>query len=338
MLTRAREGVNAIHDASACLVEALNRRGCEARLVDWIPGAVRAAALDADVLLVPYNPFLYGQWGFAPGLVRDVAGVRRHSSRPIVSVLVHEPYVPICNWKSLLMGSWQRLQLGALLLLAERSFASIEPWAAKFSRLRPTGHLPSGSTLPDARAERHRIRAELGVSDRLVVASLSTGHPSHLASYVAASLQRVEGTVRPTTFLQLGAGANPVEGVPGDVQVIRPGRVSAQRLAELVAAADLLLTPFDDGVSTRRTSFMAGLQQQVAVVGTSGALTDSVLRSAGLELVEVGSTDAFAERAALLAANEGRRARAAATGQELFESQFTWNAIAARFLQGIGTQ
>jgi glycosyltransferase involved in cell wall biosynthesis len=118
--------------------------------------------------------------------------------------------------------------------------------------------------------------------------------------------------------------------------VIRPGRVSAERLAALVASADLLLTPFADGVSTRRTSFMAGLQQEVAVVGTSGALTDSVLTSAGLELVEVGDAYAFAARVALLAGDDDHRARAAATGRALFESHFTADAIAARFLRGIG--
>lgn len=82
---------------------------------------------------------------------------------------------------------------------------------------------------------------------------------------------------------------------------------------------------------------MAGLQQQVAVVGTNGALTDPVLRSAGLELVEVGSPERFAERAVLLAGDDDRRARAAAAGKALFEVQFTWDAIAGRFLAGITT-
>jgi glycosyltransferase involved in cell wall biosynthesis len=138
------------------------------------------------------------------------------------------------------------------------------------------------------------------------------------------------------TFLQLGAEPNAVEGVPADVEVIRPGRLSAERLAAHLAAADLLLTPFADGVSTRRTSFMSGLQQQVAVVGTSGTRTDSVLRSAGLELVEIGDVHAFAGRVALLAGADDHRASAAASGRALFESHFTADAIAARFLRGIG--
>ena len=335
VLTREGAGVNAIHDASACLVDALNRAGHEARLVDWVPGAVRDAASSSDVLAVPYNPFLYGRWGFAPSLVRDVAGVRRRAARPCVALIVHETFVQIHDPKSLLMGAWQRLQLGVLLVLSDRSFASIEAWAAMLSRVRRTAHLPSGSTLPDARAHRDDVRAELGVTDRLVVATLSSGHPSHLTTYVALALQRVAAGDRPVTFLQLGAGADQFDGLPADVPVIRPGRLSAERLAAHVAAADLVLTPFADGVSTRRTSFMAGLQQEVAVVGTRGALTDSVLEPAGLELVEVGDAPAFAERVAVLAAAGERRATAAASGRALFESSFTADAIAQRFLRGI---
>jgi hypothetical protein len=335
LLTRVGDDVNAIHDASACLVEALERRGHEARLVDWAPGALRDAASSVDVLAVPYNPFMYGRRGFAPALVRDVASVRLGRTRPCLVLVVHETFVPMRDPKSVLMGAWQRLQLGALLVLADRSFASIESWAAMLSRVRRTSHLPSGSALPDARAERQRIRAELGVSDRFVVATLSTGHPSHLTSYVGASLRQVGAVGRPTTFLQLGAGASALD-VPPEMPVIRPGRLPAERLAAHVAAADLLLAPFADGVSTRRTSFMVGLQQAVAVLGTSGSSTDSVFGSAGLELVAVGDADAFAARASVLAAADRQRAAVAASGHALFASHFTADAIAARFLDGIG--
>jgi glycosyltransferase involved in cell wall biosynthesis len=336
VLTRRGETVNAIHDASACLVEALNRKGHRARLVDWVPGTVFDAALGSDVVAVPYNPFLYGRWGFAPSLMRDVARVRCRPSRPRVTLVVHETYVDIRDWKSLLMSTWQRFQLLTLLVVADHAFASIETWAAKLSRVRRTTHLPSGSALPDRRATRAYTRAELGVSDRFVIATLSTGHPSHLTSYVTSSLRRIAATDASTTFLQLGATASAVDGIPPSMSVIRPGRLPPERLAAFLAAADLLLTPFEDGVSTRRTSFIAGLQQGVAVVGTTGALTDTMLESANLELVEVGHPEVFAERAVLLAADHDRRGHAAAAGRALFETHFTWEVLAARFLEEVG--
>ena len=98
----------------------------------------------------------------------------------------------IHDGKSLLIGGWQRFQLGALLVLADSSFASISV-GGELSRIRRTALLPSGSTLPDARGERDSLRAELGFADRFVVATLTTGHPSHLTPYVASALGRIAG-------------------------------------------------------------------------------------------------------------------------------------------------
>lgn len=252
-------------------------------------------------------------------------------------LIVHEPYVPIRNLRSAVMGSWQRLQLTILLLLADRRFASIEPWAAKFSRIRPTCHLPSGCNLPDARSERESVRRELGLEDSFVVATLSTGHPSHLTLYVEATLARFAAKGVDAAFLQLGAGAADV-AVPARMRVERFGFQPAERLGALVAAADLFLAPFADGASTRRTSFMAGLCEEVAVLGTRGSLTDPMLLGCGLELVDVGhSADVFADQAVELAVDTGRRTRAARAGRLLFESEFTWEAIANRLLDAIGS-
>ncbi len=81
---------------------------------------------------------------------------------------------------------------------------------------------------------------------------------------------------------------------------------------------------------------MAGLCEAVAVVGTAGRLTDSMLLDRGLELVEVGGPSAFAERVVEIAVDESRRSAAAAAGRALFEAEFTWDAIAARLLAKIG--
>ena len=214
--------------------------------------------------------------------MRDVAVLRRRRPRPELALLVHEPYVPIHDSRSLVMGVWQRAQLGSLLLLADRRFASIQAWATTLSRVRATAHLPSGSNVPDARARRAETRATHDLAEMFVIATLSTGHPSHLTSYVEAALRRLAANGVPTVFLQLGSGA-PDVSVPQGIRVVRPGALPAREAGALVAAADLFLTPFVEGVSTRRTSFMAGLCQEVAVLGTRGELTDPMLLNAGLD-------------------------------------------------------
>jgi glycosyltransferase involved in cell wall biosynthesis len=334
LVTRADDG-NAIEQATVRLAQEVERAGHETRVIRWNPRSLANESDHADVLVLPYNPFMWGRWGFAPKLVRDLARVRRLRSRPILVLVVHEPYVPIHSIRSLGMGLWQRVQLGTLVLLADRRFASIEPWAKRISKLRPTDHLPSGSNLPDARVSRAATRAELDIGAALVVATLSTGHPSHLVSYVEASLAALSARGYELTYLRLGAGAAGVVAPPS-VRIISPGRLPDERLAALVAASDLFLAPFVDGASTRRTSFMAGLCEQVAVVSTRGALTDPMLLGRGLELVEVGNPASFAKRVTALAADVQRRTRAADAGRELFESEFTPDVIARRLLASVG--
>jgi hypothetical protein len=324
--------MNAIDHASSMLCDALGERGHDARTVAWAPGRAPAEAAGADLLVLPYNPFMWGRWGFAPGLVTALARLRRRSPRPRLALLVHEPWVPVEGPRSLVMGAWQRLQLGALLLLADRRYASIEAWVTTLGRIRPVAHLPSGSNVPDRRSLRQAIREELELDGAFAVATLSTGHPSHLTGHVESALSGLDAAGIPTVFLQLGAGAPPV-AAPSSVRVVTPGELTAERLAATLAAADLQLTPYVDGVSTRRGSFMAGLCQEVAVLGTRGPLTDQVLLGQGLELVDVHQRDRYAARAVALAQDDEARADAAHAGRRLFEAEFTWNAIADRLLR-----
>jgi glycosyltransferase involved in cell wall biosynthesis len=335
LLTRTDAGTNAIDQATACLAAALEHAGYEARVAAWRPGRLVGDAAGSDVLVVPYNPFMWARWGFAPRLLADVAAVRVRRDSPEVVLVVHEPYVPINDAKSLAMGAWQRFQLASLLLLSDRRFASIERWSAMLGRVRPTRHLPSGSNLPDCRGQRTAVRTELGIGDALAVATLSTGHPSHLTEYVEAALARLDAEGVEVVFLQLGAGSADL-AVPAACRAVRPGLLSPERLGALLAGADLMLSPFADGVSTRRTSFVAGLCEAVAVVGTEGELTDRMLIEQGLELVPVGNAGGFAERVLAVATDPGRRAGAAASGRALFEAQLTWETIAARLLAELG--
>jgi glycosyltransferase involved in cell wall biosynthesis len=56
------------------------------------------------------------------------------------------------------------------------------------------------------------------------------------------------------------------------------GRLAASDVSAALRACDLLFQPYPDGVTTRRTSVMAGLANAVAVVTTDGALTEQVWR------------------------------------------------------------
>jgi glycosyltransferase involved in cell wall biosynthesis len=286
-------------------------------------------AREFDALLLQYNPFMYGSRGFAPWLILDLVRVRSRRRRPTLALYVHETAMPLLGLRKTLMGLWQRVQLRAVCASVDLVFAVIEDWAARLGRFRPRRpalHVPVGSTLPDMRASRDKIRAQLGASDRLVVTTLSSGHESHLLDHTAAAVARIADSEPNLVFLTLGAGAHAVE-VPG-VDTRRPGELPAADLAALVGASDLMLVPLVDGVSTRRTSVMAALQHGVAVVATRGPLTDSMLDRSDVLALSSGGADSFAEAAVAVAGEPRRRDALASAGRVLYMRAFDWPATA----------
>jgi glycosyltransferase involved in cell wall biosynthesis len=87
------------------------------------------------------------------------------------------------------------------------------------------------------------------------------------------------------------------------------GEASAETVAAVLGACDLLLQPYPDGVSTRRTSLMAGLALGVPALTTQGVATEPLWCDEGLVALAPAGDDAalhaYAER--LLADPAGRR-------------------------------
>ena len=343
----SRGRVDAIRDHTYLLAEAVETKGVsvEFRLRaddgTWCSGGALTAGLEAsDAFLLQYNPFMYGRWGFAPWLPLALARMRLRRARPRIGLLVHETYMPLKGWRWTLMGLWQRAQLVALLPCADVVLTSTEKYARDLGRLRRRGrtvHVPVGSNLPDARRRRAEQRARLGVGDDTVVlAAFGTGHPGRLFDHVVGAANAVAASSH-VVVLNLGAGAPPADGIDPRIRVHTPGELDAMSLAVELAAADVFLAPFTDGVSTKRSTVMAALQHGVPVVGTDGTLTDEVLRTASpaVRLVPVGRVDHFAGAVAELARDREARAVAAAAARELYERRFDWPLTAAAVVTGL---
>ena len=93
-------------------------------------------------------------------------------------------------------------------------------------------------------------------------------------------------------------------------------------VAALKACA-VLVQPFPDGVTTRRTSVMAGLAAGVATVTTSGRLTERVWRdSDAAVLVPAGSVEAMRDAALGLLQHPSSRQERATAGQRVYGERF----------------
>jgi glycosyltransferase involved in cell wall biosynthesis len=345
--------INAIRDYSFQLAGAIHERGVVAdvclrqaggrwSLVDGESGASLPTSLRAgsyEALVLQYNPFMYGKWGFAPWLPLQLLRLKGTRRRMQIALMVHEPYVPMTNWKWVLMGAWQRVQLEAVRVSADIVFASIEAWTRMLGNrrpFRPALHLPVGSNLPDRRDARTSMRERLKIADEeTVLASLSTGSAGRLMEHAVQAANALAADAGSVVLLQLGAGAPDAEGLADSVRVFQPGRLAQEELASWLSAADLFLATFVDGVSTRRGSMMAALQHALPVVGTSGRLTDGVLAQAtdALTLVPVDRPDLFADAVVKLAQSPDDAERSGRAGRALYESAFDWPVIASRLLR-----
>lgn len=326
-------GFDGIRDYSDALVAALGELHDEAaQLVLWSRSRGWPAALDSSSsVILQYNPFAYGRGGFAPSLLTHL---RRRRGRSTLCLMIHEPFTPIVGARSAVMGIWQRAQLRLLLEMADTVAISTEG----FRRRLPAKHraraaqLPVGSPLPDARDRRVAMRNALGAAtDDLVVALYGSGHASRLIDRGVAAIAGISRAGWSPLVLNLGATAPALAALPAAARLVQPGPLDASDLAAHLAAADLVLLPFVDGASTRRTTLIAALQQQTCVLSTHGALTNGEFRDARAPiLVAARDSEAFVATAIALAGDRERRLTAAAQGRALFDARFSWPMLARR--------
>lgn len=292
---------------------------------------------DRPTFLLQYNPFNFGRWGFAPWLPVKLWRLKRAKSRPKLALMVHEMYYPISDWKSALMGGWQRVQFFAVRVLSDVVFTSVSPWEKALQShrpRRPVHHLPVGSNLPDMRHARAAERERLGIGEHaIVLAAFGTGHPSRMLDYVADATNSVASQGHETILLNLGFNT-PDVSVDDAVRVVAPGHLEEEAISRHLAAADVYLAPFTDGVSTRRTTLMAALQHGLAIVGTGGHNTDEMLRGSdsAMRLTPVADQEAFSRSVRELATDPGARAELGAGARLLYEEQFDWQVVCDRLL------
>ena len=298
-----------------------------------------------DALIVQYDVFRYGRSGFVPWLPARLLRLKRTAPRIRIGVMFHELHLPFHTWRWQVKKAWQRVQHVGFRLQADVLFASVEPWVAELARRwprRPAVHLPVGSNLPDRRQARETERLRLGAGPETIVMTAfgTDDSPWRLYGYTAHAVNGVARAGRPVLFLNLGGNTPELRGLDAGIRVLRPGFLPADALAGMIAATDIFLAPFADGVSTRRTTVMAALQQGVTVLGTSGGATDRALRTASdaVRLTYVTDADAFAAAALNLAREPGRRLQMGAAARALYAQCFDWPVTARRALAALSVR
>jgi hypothetical protein len=218
-------------------------------------------------------------------------------------------------------------------LSAARIFMSISGWETE---LRPIAGarvpvwLPIPSTMP-AEVRPDRVA---GLRETLLTGSGATrlvGHfgtfGGHIADALRTIIPRVAREQPGVRFVLIGRGGirfveelkrtHPADGAA----VFAVGSLEPDAVAEHLAACDLLVQPYIDGVSSRRTSTMAGLALGLPILTTSGPLSEPVWAQSGAVRLAVSNEDLADQVGPLLADTAGLaclRERAAALYRERF--------------------
>lgn len=329
------EGLDAIDEYSRRLVAALADRGDRATYS--LSGLPPARTIDDDCswVILQYNPFSYGRGGFAPQLLLEMARIRRRLAVP-VGVMVHECWVETHDWRSGLMGVYQQAQLRALSRMATVLMTSTQTIARQIGR--GAVHVPVASNITPVDSSHQLARESLWVGDRLVVTLFGRGNPSRALSRAEEAIDAIASCRGPGSVLVFNLGAEaPVLRLDPAIQVVRPGVLGASQLSYFLWASDLMLLPFTDGLSTRRTTLMAALAHGVPVLSQQGPATDDVLveRDDVFTLTPIQEPDAFARRAAELVADPDGLSGKGRIGRHLYLESFDWPHVARRVMSAM---
>jgi hypothetical protein len=242
-----------------------------------LAGALAEAG--ADWLFVQYVPFLYARLGVAPGLVTALRRVRRAGIR--IAVFVHEPFVPFTRLPWLLTGGPQRLQLRALLRLADRAYAPVPAWVARLSAWAtagaPVALAPVGATLPVSGLSRETARARLGLQGgEVAIGVFSPGANAFREDWIVEA-RRATRHADGMRWLLFGNGSAALGERLADPSVTALGTLAPAGIADVMRALDVALAPYRDGLTLRRTAAMLALAHGVATVSSTGHLWDPSL-------------------------------------------------------------
>jgi glycosyltransferase involved in cell wall biosynthesis len=287
-------------------------------------------------ILVQWVPHGYGYRSMNLGFcwwLRNRAA--RHGDR--VEIMVHEPCLAFRadSLRQSVAALVHRLMTILLLRAAERVWVSIPAWERRWrpyalGRRVPFQWLPIPSNIPiaDNPAAVQSVRLRYAARGGTLIGHFGTfGRP--ITSVLEPVLLGLCDDSAKQTILLMGIGSTKfrdelVRKQPRLAGLIQAtGALSAEDLSCHVAACDLLMQPYPDGLSSRRGSFLAGLSHGKPIVTTDGPLSEPFWkRSGALAMAPAGDTEAFIFLLRQLKTDPGERARMGRAARMLYEQHF----------------
>jgi glycosyltransferase involved in cell wall biosynthesis len=291
----------------------------------------RAFGETPGTVLVQYVPNAFGLRGVNLPFCRWL--LRLRNSGADVRVMFHEPFFYFGAerpWRNALALA-QRAMASLMLRASATVYLSTDAWLRYLSVY---GDVADAHTLAVPATIAVDPAASLVDEWKQRIASdaaLVVGHFGTFGDHVSRELRDVLPHIfarRPhARVLLVGDGsrafADRIRALTGARDVVATGRLPADAAAAALRACDVLIAPYRDGVTTRRTSVMAALTTGRPVVTTDGPLTEPVWRATNAVLmVPSGDAPALADAVDRVAGDRAFAALAGARCRRLYDERF----------------
>ncbi len=253
-----------------------------------------------------------------------------------VELMVHEAFLAMWegSWRQTAAALVHRLMTMVLLQSAVRVWTAIPAWEMKWKpyslgKSVRFEWLPVPCNLEQPAPERiGAARAAAGAHGSALVGHFGTYGPL-IEPLLEPVLLELLAHTREIHVLLVGAGSDAfrarlVAAHPDLARAVSAtGALPDDELPAHIAACDLLVQPYPDGISSRRTTAMAALSLGVPMVTTRGHLTEGMWHdSHSVRLTAVGDARSMAAEARDLLAHPEARRRLARAGRELYGRVF----------------
>ena len=254
-----------------------------------------------------------------------------------VELMIHEPFLPFREGtgKQDAAAAVHRLMVVTLLNAVRQIWTAIPAWE---SHLRPYalgrdirfGWLPVPSTIAvvgDTQTSQS-IRMRYAPDGKFLVAHFGT-YGRHVTKALMALLPGLLGDYANLSVLLLGRGGEALRDdlIRADAKlagrVHATGQLSADAISNHLSACDLLIQPYPDGVSSRRSSTMVGLSHGLPIVTTTGRLTEPLWAESGaVKLAQAGDVDSLSKSIKRLLGDASERERLSEAARLLYDNRF----------------
>jgi glycosyltransferase involved in cell wall biosynthesis len=284
-------------------------------------------------LIVQWVPHGYGR--HAMNLSFCLWLWRRSVAGDSIELIVHEPFVTFSGGiRQRALAAVQRSMALIILSVARRVWVTTRAWTPLLEPYLPGRNtaidwLPVPSNLPPAAAAAvNGVRNRYAPANEGLVGHFGT-HGSLVTSLLEDVLVQAAEDHPSARFLLIGSGSETFRSalVARDARLadrlFATGPLSSADLAAHVGACDVLLQPYPDGITSRRTTTMAGLFARVPVVTTQGVLTERFwCDEMPVKLADVGDVRAIVDHVVDLLANPAERRRQGDAGRALYDRWF----------------